>query len=151
PPAPEGPSMRSPLVRVRSATAARARHDDSVRRALGGAALLGLAAVHLLALPSAHHEAAWLAPAFAAVAAAAVALAGVLAAVPWWAAPSWAAWPAAAGLATATGLGYAVSRVVGLPHAGNYVGRWEDPLGLASLGLEAVVVALAAGASAQIV
>lgn len=143
--------MRSPLVRVRSTAAARARHDDSVRRAVGGAALVGLATVHLLALPSAHREASWLAPAFAAVAAAAVALAGVLAAVLSWVALSRAAWPAAAGFAAATGLGYAVSRVVGLPHAGDYVGRWEDPLGLASLGLEAVVVALAAGASTHIV
>ena len=48
----------------------------------------------------------------------------------------------AAGLAAATASAYVLSRTAGLPHATDDVGNWREPLGLASLFLEGLVVAL---------
>lgn len=56
-------------------------------------------------------------------------------------------WAGAAGLAAATLAGYALSRFVGLPGAHGDIGNWTEPLGLASLFVEAVVVALSAYAT----
>jgi len=53
-------------------------------------------------------------------------------------------WLAAGGAAAATMLGYAISRTAGLPgdHDSD-VGNWLEPLGLASLVVEGIVVLLA--------
>jgi hypothetical protein len=48
----------------------------------------------------------------------------------------------AAALAAATAGAYALSRTVGLPQATDDVGNWREPLGLASLFVEGLVVAL---------
>jgi hypothetical protein len=56
------------------------------------------------------------------------------------------AWAAAGLLAAATLLGYTISRASGLP--GDHdddVGNWLEPLGLASLLVEGIVVMLAVG------
>ena len=56
------------------------------------------------------------------------------------------AWQAAGLLAAATILGYVISRTSGLP--GDHdddVGNWLEPLGLASLLIEAIVILLAVG------
>ena len=56
------------------------------------------------------------------------------------------AWAAAGLLAAATVLGYTISRTSGLP--GDHdddVGNWLEPLGLASLLIEGIVVLLAVG------
>jgi hypothetical protein len=50
----------------------------------------------------------------------------------------------AGGLAGATLVAYAVSRSVGLPAATHDIGNWAEPLGLASLFVEGVVVLLSA-------
>jgi hypothetical protein len=53
-------------------------------------------------------------------------------------------WVAAGALAAATMLGYAGSRTVGLPgDGGEDIGNWLEPLGLASLVVEGIVVLLA--------
>jgi hypothetical protein len=52
------------------------------------------------------------------------------------------AWLAAAGLAASALVGYVVNRTVGLPSATGDIGNWTEPLGLASLFVEATVFAV---------
>jgi hypothetical protein len=54
----------------------------------------------------------------------------------------------AAALAASALIGYVLSRTTGLPNATDDVGNWTEPLGLASLFVEATVVAAALGACA---
>jgi hypothetical protein len=53
---------------------------------------------------------------------------------------------AAAVLAASAAIGFVLSRTTGLPNASGDVGNWTEPLGLASLFVEGVVVAVATGA-----
>ena len=55
---------------------------------------------------------------------------------------------AAAGLAASAFIGFVLSRTTGLPNATGDIGNWTEPLGLASLFVEATVVAAALGAYA---
>ncbi|MGW3658787.1 hypothetical protein ACWD6R_25295 [Streptomyces sp. NPDC005151] len=55
-------------------------------------------------------------------------------------------WLAAIVLAAAALLGYVVSRSIGLPGATDDIGNWLEPLGLASLFVEGVVVLLGVSA-----
>lgn len=55
---------------------------------------------------------------------------------------------AAAGLSAGVLLGYIVNRTVGLPNAVDDIGNWTEPLGLASMVVEAATVAVAVGAYA---
>jgi hypothetical protein len=48
-------------------------------------------------------------------------------------------------IAAATAIGYCLSRTTGLPHADDDISNWTEPLGVASLIAEGVVVLLAAG------
>jgi len=52
------------------------------------------------------------------------------------------AWTAAAILAASPFIGYVLDRTTGLPGATGDIGNWTEPLGLASLFVEACVVAL---------
>jgi hypothetical protein len=54
----------------------------------------------------------------------------------------------AAGLAASALIGYVLSRTTGLPNAKDDIGNWTEPLGLASLFVEATVAAAALGAYA---
>jgi hypothetical protein len=56
-----------------------------------------------------------------------------------------AALPAAAGLAATVIVAYAIDRTVGLPNATTDIGNWVEPLGLASLVVEGLVVAVGLG------
>jgi hypothetical protein len=49
---------------------------------------------------------------------------------------------AAAGLAALVFVGYVISRTVGLPDGADDIGNWTEPLGLASLVVEGMVVAV---------
>jgi|tagenome__1003787_1003787.scaffolds.fasta_scaffold20959768_2 hypothetical protein len=53
---------------------------------------------------------------------------------------------AAAGLAAAVMAGFVIDRTVGLPGAMDDIGNWTEPLGLASLVVEGMVVATGTGA-----
>jgi hypothetical protein len=55
---------------------------------------------------------------------------------------------ASAAVAGGVLLGYAVNRTVGLPGATDDIGNWTEPLGLASLVVEAATVLVATGAYA---
>ncbi len=53
-------------------------------------------------------------------------------------------WLLGAGLAAATLVGYAINRTLGMPSATDDIGNWLEPLGLASVFIEACVAVLAA-------
>ena len=55
---------------------------------------------------------------------------------------------AAAGLAASVLLGYVVNRTVGLPNATDDIGNWTEPLGLASMVIEAATVLVSVAAFA---
>ena len=55
---------------------------------------------------------------------------------------------AAAGLSMGVLLGYVVNRTVGLPGATDDIGNWTEPLGLASMVVEALTAAVAVAAFA---
>lgn len=55
---------------------------------------------------------------------------------------------AAAGLSAGVLLGYLVNRTVGLPNAMDDIGNWTEPIGLASVVVEAATIAVALGAYA---
>lgn len=54
-------------------------------------------------------------------------------------------WLLAGALAAATAIGYCLSRTTGLPNANDDIGNWSEPLGVASLVAEGLVVLLAVG------
>ena len=53
-------------------------------------------------------------------------------------------WVLGGGLAAATLVGYAINRTMGMPSATGDIGNWLEPLGLASVFVEACVALLAA-------
>jgi hypothetical protein len=55
------------------------------------------------------------------------------------------AWLTAAALSVGAMLAFVVSRTVGLPAGADDIGNWTEPLGLASLFVEGLLVALAGG------
>jgi hypothetical protein len=107
-------------------------------RSAAAAGLVAVAVMHIAAAPAEWDDARvvfWL---FMALAAACFALATLLAlGVDRWARP------AVLALAVLPIAGYVVSRTTGLPGATDDIGDWADPLGLAALGVEAALVALA--------
>jgi len=54
------------------------------------------------------------------------------------------AWLAAGALAAATIVGYGISRTTGLPQATGDIGNWGEPLGMASMFVECILVLLSA-------
>ena len=56
------------------------------------------------------------------------------------------AWAAAAAVAVAPLVGYVLTRTVGLPQARDDIGNWAEPLGLASLFVEGLVLFVSLGA-----
>jgi hypothetical protein len=52
---------------------------------------------------------------------------------------------AAAAAAASVMAGFVINRTVGLPNATDDIGNWTEPLGLASLVVEGLVIAVAAG------
>ncbi len=97
--------------------------------------LLGIALIHLLDLPGKLEETPYLGGAFIALIAASIGLAAVLATR-----DDRAVLLASGGLALAVIIGYVLSRSTGLPAATEDIGNWLEPLGLASLFVEGIVV-----------
>jgi hypothetical protein len=52
---------------------------------------------------------------------------------------------AAAAAAASVMAGFVINRTVGLPNATDDIGNWTEPLGLVSLVVEGLVIAVAAG------
>ncbi|QIY74482.1 hypothetical protein HEP84_40640 [Streptomyces sp. RLB1-33] len=113
------------------------RRDEPARRAVTALGLLGIALIHLLDLPGKLKETPYLGAAYIVLIVASVAVAEYL-----MRRHDRRAWLAATALAAAVLLGYVVNRSVGLPGAMDDIGNWLEPLGLASMFVEAVVVVL---------
>jgi hypothetical protein len=118
---------------------------ETILRATTVLALIAVALVHFLDLFSKLRETPYLGITYLALIAGCLIVATQLATR-----PSPRAWRLAGGLAAATFLAYAVSRSVGLPQATDDIGNWEEPLGLASLFVEALVVLLSVYALASL-
>jgi hypothetical protein len=118
------------------------QHDFSghgVLRAVGIVGLAGIALIHLLDLQSKWHETRYLGLLYIVlIVACAVASAMLLTA------RQREAWMVTAACAVAPLVAYFLSRTVGLPDATGDTGNWLEPLGLASLYVEGMVLILGA-------
>ena len=104
--------------------------------------MIGMVVVHLIDLPEKQEEAPYMALLFEALIAACLVLApALLLARP----PLLRlVWMASGVLALLTVVGFILSRSVGLPRLEDHVGDWANPVGIASLVLEAMVIAASA-------
>jgi hypothetical protein len=109
--------------------------DDAISRTVAIAGLAGIALIHVLQLPGAFSETRYLGLLFIGAIVAAVALAAILTH-----ASDRGIWTATAALGALILLGYVLSRTTGLPDATDDVGEWDEPLGLASMVAESLVV-----------
>ena len=114
--------------------------------ALGALSLLGVAAIHLLDLGDKLEEAPYVGVAFivligGSTVAAVLMLGGRHAPV---------AWRIGVTLSMGAMLGYLLSRSVGLPQLADHVGHWADPVGMAALTFEAVIIVLGTGAVTKV-
>src|SRR5436309_9174921 len=110
---------------------------DPVPRAVAIAGLAGIALIHLLDTHDTFAEVPYKGFLFVGLIVASVVVAGLLLHR-----PDTLAWVATTALALATLVAFVVSRTVGLPQGADDIGNWWEPLGLASLFVEAAVVAL---------
>ena len=108
-------------------------------RAAAGGGLVAIALLHVAAAGDEWEDARWLFWSF-------IALAGVSLAVATRLTLGLDRWarPAVLGLALLPIAGYVLSRTTGLPGAMDDIGDWADPLGIATLAVEAALVVLAA-------
>ena len=118
--------------------------NDAVARTVGIVGLGGIALIHALQVPEAFEETVYLGILFIGAILASLGLAAVLTRT-----SDQRAWVAAGGLAAAIMIGYVLTRTSGLPNATLDVGNWTEPLGLASLVAEGLVVCVTAGALAS--
>lgn len=136
-----GVGSEAPRHRTPQAVAAGDVARGAVQRSLAAVGMSGIALIHLLDLPGKLEETPYLGVAYCGLIAMSMVLAGAFAHR-----ESRRMWLAAGGLAAATFLGYCVNRIWGMPGAMDDVGNWLEPLGLASLFVEAGVVTLSAAA-----
>jgi hypothetical protein len=108
-----------------------------IARSAAVVGLLGISLIHLLDLQSKLDETPYLGLAYIVLIAVALATAAALVH-----ADDRRAWVAGAALALLTIVGYAINRTVGMPSATDDIGNWLEPLGLASLFVEAVTAAV---------
>lgn len=110
----------------------------SRRRAAAAVGLSATAAVHADLVPSHLHEAPYAGVLFIALAAGALLVASVLLAT-----GRRLAWAAAGGLCASAIIAYVISRSLGLPSMSDDIGQWVDPLGVAAVVSELLVLGLA--------
>lgn len=119
-------------------TTSRAHHHDPhhlAARAVASAGLFGVALIHLLDLPGKIKETPYLGVAYIGLIAASVVTAALL-----MMRDDKRTWMVSAGIAVATVVGFVLNRTVGMPSAHGDIGNWLEPLGLASLFIEGIVV-----------
>lgn len=114
--------------------------NDTAARTVASIGLLGIALTHILEAPDAFADAGYIGGLFVASVVGSVVLSAVLTST-----DDTRAWTAAGGLAALVLLGYILSRTTGLPGFTDYVGVWDEPLGLASMVAEGLVVCVTAG------
>jgi hypothetical protein len=118
--------------------------NDAISRTTAIAGLAGIALIHVLQLPGAFSETFYLGLLFIGAIVAAVVLAATLTSV-----SDRGVWTVTAALPALILLGYVLSRTSGLPDATNDVGEWDEPLGLASLVAESLVLCVSGAALAS--
>jgi hypothetical protein len=109
--------------------------SEIAARATVAVGLAGIALIHLLDSIGKWSETRYLFWMYVALMAGSLAAAGAVLFT-----RSRAAWLAAAAVAASALAGYVINRTVGLPNATGDIGNWTEPLGLASLFVEAAVV-----------
>lgn len=107
----------------------------SMRRGATVIGLLSIALIHLLDLPGKWDEVRYLGVGYVLVIAASLVLAEIISTR-----DDKSAMYASAALAAAVLIGFIVNRTVGMPNAKDDIGNWSEPLGLASLFVEAITV-----------
>ena len=112
---------------------------DGVARAVGVAGLLAIGLIHLLDVQGKFSETPYMAWMYIGLMIGCIFVAAELVRT-----GSRLAWAAAGGLAASAAIGYVLTRTVGLPQAHGDVGNWSEPLGLASLLAEGLLVVLSA-------
>ena len=117
--------------------------DTTTLRATGVIALLGIGAIHFLQIVDTFQSTPMLGLAYVALIAACVAAAAWLVV-----ADNLRAWAGAGLISVAVIVGYAFTRLVGTPFDNQDVGNWSCMLGLASLFVEAALLALSGSAIA---
>ena len=118
--------------------------EEQFLRPAGLVGLLGVAMIHFVDLPKTWKEKPLIGALFLALIIGCVLAAGVLVRNP---RRGW----QAAGILTALALGgYAVSRTWGLPTSTSDIGNWTEPLGLAAIFVEGMVVAMSVWATAAL-
>jgi hypothetical protein len=117
--------------------------DDAVARTVAVGGLSGIALIHVVQSPNAFAETTYLGVLFIGAIVASLALSAILTRT-----SDPRMWAATGGLAALILLGYVLSRTSGLPDATDDIGDWSEPLGLASLVVEGLLVCLTAAAVA---
>ena len=118
--------------------------NDAVTRIIGIVGLGGIALIHALQVPEAFQETAYLGALFIGAIVASLILSAVLTRT-----SDQRVWAATGVLAGAIMLGYVLTRTSGLPDATLDVGNWTEPLGLASLVAEGLVLCVTTGVLAS--
>ncbi len=112
------------------------RNDHfSMRRGATIIGLLSIALIHVLDLPGKWAETRYLGIGYVLVIAASLILAEIISTR-----DDKRAMYASAALSAAVLAGFIINRTVGMPHATEDIGNWGEPLGLASLFVEAITV-----------
>jgi len=117
---------------------------DLAARGATAVGLLGVGLIHLLDSIGKYHETRYLFWMYIALILGTLATAGAVLFT-----RSRLAFLAAAGLAASALAGFVINRTVGLPNATGDIGNWTEPLGLASMVVEAATIAVAAGGLAM--
>ncbi|MEA2445578.1 MAG: hypothetical protein QOJ12_2870 [Thermoleophilales bacterium] len=110
---------------------------DAVARSLAVVGLSGMALIHLLDVQSKFQELPYMGVMYVGLIVSSVVLAGLLIR-----SSDRRVWLAAALLPAVVILGYTLTRTTGLPQDSGDIGNWSEPLGIASLFVEGLVVAL---------
>jgi hypothetical protein len=118
--------------------------DEALLRPAGFIGLLGIAMIHFVDLFKTWKERPVIGVAFLALIIACLLAAGELVRNPR------RGWQAAGVLGALALLGYIVSRTWGLPTSRDDIGNWAEPLGLAALFVEGLVVAMSIWATAAL-
>ena len=111
--------------------------SEPAGRAVGVLLLLSVGLVHLLDAPDTYHDTRYVFWLYVALMAGTLVVGGwlLLTGAAW-------AWAAAGALAALVLVAFVLSRTTGLPSSDDDIGDWVDPLGLASMWLEAALVLL---------
>lgn len=114
--------------------------NDAVTRTIAIAGLVAIAMVHVLQMPDAWNATGYLGALFVVVVVVSLVLSATLTRT-----SDDRAWAAAGVFAILIMIGYVLSRTSGLPGWDDDVGEWTEPLGLASLVVEGLVLCVSSG------